>query len=635
MADRSRGTYAQWKLQNITLPPLEVMNELFDAYFDRVHWFICLFYEPSFRQMSSDLLQHTSWDRSDLGKVQVLLIVAGLGLHCVQNDTEWSSHEKLAAAGIDPTQFLDSLINEVRSSFVDLLEECSVESVQVCILLGTYYIYHGSPTLAWGILGQAVRSAYALAMHCQDNPASTDIPTQVRYRVWNHVMVADTFSAMIYGRPISLDPAFSHLLPLCELGDTQLPPSLVLPPDNSGRHLTGLSFHIFKHSLYEVVRSALNKFRLLFSHQTISPEQLDSLVSIVQEAGLALEEWRLSLPDFLNWDQWNEDGPVALLPEEWTLSFPDRKVRKQLILQALSLQLTYDNAIVFIYRPILEYRSYIESQQISPQIVRLSLNVALKAAMRISRVSIHWFENEFAISFLLMNFFTAGIILCIVPTVFPFSDVSHEARTAVLRIVHTSRVLQDSNRIARHTEQLLSTLLRLSLQQELESGLRQDPHVTNLGHASDVQPLSVTTSDRERHLPSADVNTFPYTGPSAPEHAGIHSLPTQAYGGRFDTAPQMATTRDISATSNLGASEVEFSVLGYGQQSEIDTQLDETLGAFGQGILCWFPGFSFYIWANSHLVFFNLVPGDPLSAWTWGSRLSADKHPERNQSLSS
>lgn len=75
-----------------------------------------------------------------------------------------------------------------------------IETVQVTVILGGLFILHGSPSLAWSMLGMATRALYGLALHClfDDDDEDDGVTTQVRRRRWNHVTVADIFASQIY-----------------------------------------------------------------------------------------------------------------------------------------------------------------------------------------------------------------------------------------------------------------------------------------------------------------------------------------------------------------------------------------------------------------------------------------------------
>jgi hypothetical protein len=477
------------------------METLIDAFFDRMHWFILIFHESSFRETAQQVLESGTWDGSQRGPVLALLMVGALGLQCVIYDPSWVGHKSMTEASLEARSFLTALIAEVRSHLIDLLDDCCIETIQVCSLLGTFYIFHGSPSLAWSVLGLSVRTAYALALHCDDDDQNRDqVDAQVRRRNWNHIMVADTFAAMIYGRPASLDAAFSCLHPLYDLGDTVIPPELgtysLLDSERNPCSLSRLTFHVLKFRLYEIIRQALNRFRVLRLQNPISVQDLSSLAEAVQYIRSLLDSWKAGVPPNFDCERISVENVLADLHLQTDRSAGEQRMRRHLALQVLTLQVTYDSAIIFTHRPLLEYRVPVAVQHAVPSrdldVLRDSLDLSVQAALRISRIPVAPFENEFCLAFILMNFFTAGVILCIPPTIWPLSAIAHESKAGTMRIIRASRKFRSVSQIATHTEQLLTRLLKLSLQQEIDNGLQMDN-----SNASESVSLPRRTTEQE------------------------------------------------------------------------------------------------------------------------------------------
>ena len=618
------GTGPRWTLMTMLRPPSEALEALIDVFFDRMHWFILIFHEPSFRRSAQQVCLSDTWDRSELGPVLAMLMVSAIGLQSVAHDASWHGHELLAESSLEAGSLRDALVREVRFHLLDLLEDCSIETMQVCSLLGTYCIFHASPTLAWHVLGLAVRTAYALALHCDDDEQQYDpVIAQVRRRNWNHITVADTFAAMIYGRPACLDAAFSHLQPLHDLDDSTLEPGLsanpLLSTTSDGRGaVTKLTFHVLKFRLYEITRLALNRFRVLRLQNPISAEDLASLVTAVQYFRSLLAAWKSDLPPAFNFEIGSREDPLDGLADDATLSPEEQRARQQLSLQILTLSGSYDSAVIFIHRPLLEYRVPAASQQqqqhhhqqaapSQADVARESLELSVSAALRISRLPVARLETHFVISFILMNFFTAGVILCIPPTIWPFSALAHEAKAGTLRIIRASRGLRNVSHIARHTEQLLTGLLRLSLQQEVDNGLQQDDVD---GAVSMYVPAGAADDARNKPgelgfvngedgqvagdaLMASDTQLRghpPLLSPSSTEQrsgADRASFPLPQDAQVDDGMGMVSSQIDgLHGDGNMGPN-VDFEwPMSYGRQRhQVDSQLDEVFGTFGQSRL--------------------------------------------------
>lgn len=221
---------------------------------------------------------------------------------------------------IECSSLLEDMIAEIRRHLVDLLEDCQIETVQVCTLLGTFYIYHGNPNLAWSLIGMATRSAYALALHSEQVRCSSKIVAEVRRRCWNHLKVADTFASMIYGRPTSLNPAFSSALSLSEMDDTVLSTAeaVTMGPEH---HVSRLTFHILKCDIYDIVAEIISRFSVLQIRSSSTSNDSDRLQRTISEIEGKLERWRTeshlscksTTGEVLSQEQWPKESVTTLL----------------------------------------------------------------------------------------------------------------------------------------------------------------------------------------------------------------------------------------------------------------------------------------------------------------------------------
>ncbi|CAH0044585.1 unnamed protein product [Clonostachys solani] len=615
-----------WSLQSMCMPSPPIIYALIEVYFERLHWFIWIFHKPSFLRQAHLILATTSWRRRDKSKVVVLLTVAALGLKCALQDTSSEGQELLASISTDPGGMVNQMVAEIRIHLLDLLDDSCIETVQVCLLLGAYYIFHGSPSLAWATIGLAARTSYALALHCGAETGD-EVVDQVRRRCWNHLTVADTFASQIYGRPASIDAAFSDLLPLKELDDTTI--DISHEPeiqDRVGGEVIALTFHWLKYKLYNITRATLSKFRLLRLHTPMTVQELQHLIAAVQDIDVQLESWRRSLPSLLDSENMSDDFPEDASPRVESSGQGMRRSRdlRKVKLQACLLQITHDAATILAHRPLLEYRvSFAYRQNISKSIaesVSRSFDLSVKAALRISRIPIMEFRNEFCMAFIFVHLFTAGVILCIPPTSHPNSNTAQEAREGVFRIIRGAKALRQHSQIARHTEKLLSDLLKLSLHREVELSFKENNKTDARPSTRQNEGGDSTFGDKHRLAsPSRHANLTQTEG---------------SYGGELLTTDPAA---GFDSEMQLGESDVHFNnfdnswtgsypifdnlVDSNGSQIEsLDLPLDEAFGQFGQGNTFYFilAIHLFMCSANKRKVMFNLMPDDPLNNWGWG-----------------
>ena len=565
-----------WTLQSMPMPDPSVMETLIDVYFERLDWFIWIFHKPSFIRQAQHVLTASSWRRRDMRKVLVTLTVAALGLKSALQDTSPYGQQRLASISDDPRAMIDRMIGEVRIHLIDLLDDSCIETVQVCQLLGAYYIFHGSPSLAWAMIGLAVRASYALALHCASE-SNDQIDNQVRRRCWNHLTVADAFASQIYGRPASLDAAFSDLLPLTEIDDTEI--SIYSEPyiqDRAGdSKVTALTFHWLKYKLYNITRTTLSKFRLLRLHNPMTVEELEHLIEAVKGIDVQLANWRNSLPSLLNAEDLSDDFPEETSPQSESfqgyegLEHDLRRVK----LQACLLQVTHDAAVILAHRPLLEHRlSSAYRQDVSKRFtksVSRSFDTSIKAALRISRVPIMQFKNEFCLAFIFVHLFTAGVILCIPPTSHPNSNTAHEAKAGAFRIIQAAKALSQHSQIARHTERLLSDLLKLSLHREVDLAFKE-AQSTQVPTDSGAWPSEqshhrIAHNDGEPSYGDTSMSVLP---PPGFDRVGPPEDDNETFEDEWGSYP-MSNLLDADGC----------------QIEPLDLPLDEAFGQFGQGTL--------------------------------------------------
>jgi hypothetical protein len=553
-----------WSLQQLKMPPAPVMLSLFDAYFHRVQWFIMLLVEPHFRKTAQGIISRDQWPRRELGSCMLVLAVAAIGLQSVLSDKYWTGYEQLRVHSIDPETMLLEFIAEIRLHLLDVLEDCRVEAVQIPLLLSSYYVFHNSPRLAWTVLGMSLRAAYALDMQNQDKCGTDLIMEETKSRCWNHLVVSDTFTSMVYGRPVSIDYAEVHQLRV--LDDLTLPPGLIssLPGATDNVKIGKGLFHVMKTEIYEIVRQTLLRFHRLRLGPIMVDKDLEAIASIVQDSDNALQSWRGNVPQILDFEFWRGEGWNRLTQEPQESTEAMKEQAETMILQAALLQLTYDSALIQIHRSLLERKLKTAYKPVVGAINR-SLVAATAAALRISHIPVHKFRKHFAASFVSMQQFTAGVILCIQPTCLPFSPAALEAKAGVLKIIRASRTESHQNRIARHTEQLLTELLKVTNQREMACALGD-----NMGGRAPRETMFNWSSDG-----------IPQAGPPVVE----------AYGGGSSSMASVSTSQDLYENANgngpwgenPGCGLLSNTSMPLEYPSEyIFEQLDSTFGAFGE-----------------------------------------------------
>ncbi|KAJ5487323.1 hypothetical protein N7530_001623 [Penicillium desertorum] len=581
-----------WHLTEVELPPEAVMLALIDVYFDRMQWFILLFHEPSFRQTARRIISQTSWRRQDLSPTMAVLAVAMIGLNSALPDQRWPGHELLREHSVDGKKLMHGLINEIRRNLLDISIDCRIEAVQVCFLVASYYVYHNSPSIAWTVSGMAVRSAYALHLYTKSARCESPVVDEIRSRCWNHAIVGDTFASIIYGRPSSIDTGLVALHSLRDMDDLAIDPLLLKNEwiSGDGMPTTTAGFFAMKYEIYNVIRHILSRFRRLQLRKETIEEDLLAIAEAAQDSEGQLVSWRKRVPRLFDFEFWSCDNRLEQFQQQIEgLPQRTRYQAETIILQAATLQLTYDGALIQAHRPLLEQKITGSCSPLVVDAIHESLRVATTAALRISRIPVLRFKHHFAESFASLQQFTAGVILCILPTSQPFTTAAHEAKAGIMRIIHASTALGPHNRIAKQTAQLLTELLKVTIEREmsgaLRGGLETDlPKDIERGAISSVQATSIDHTGR--HSPSSqDVR----------DHAPMSTIHAPSHSREPPHMPQ-ATHDHSRANDRPVQAPVEPSEY---PSANIFEQLDDTFGAFGE-------------------LMFNLIPDDQSSAWNWG-----------------
>jgi hypothetical protein len=159
-------------------PPHDTLITLLEEYFNCVHWFSLVVYEPRFR-IRLQAVQDGYAEPREKPFLALLSTILGMAA--------WYTAQKAGTMHGRPSQYWlewsNKLIQNAELMIVDLMDKNSLPSVQALILLGSHYVYHGRPNLSFSLLGATIRAAQALGLHREIPGASFD-DAEERKRVW-------------------------------------------------------------------------------------------------------------------------------------------------------------------------------------------------------------------------------------------------------------------------------------------------------------------------------------------------------------------------------------------------------------------------------------------------------------------
>lgn len=184
----------------IELPGVAVCNKLLEIYFSSVHWFSLVVYEPKFRARYHAIADSGLAARNDHGFLLLLLMVLIMG--CWYTPKHKTRDLSLSAHDMDSLR--SRLLAVVQRDFMELMDEDSLEFVQVCALLGSFYLYHGRPRSSFSILGAATKTSQAMDLHRDSDSRRSFEDNEERKRVWWTIYTWDRYGFITLQRILML-----------------------------------------------------------------------------------------------------------------------------------------------------------------------------------------------------------------------------------------------------------------------------------------------------------------------------------------------------------------------------------------------------------------------------------------------
>ncbi|KAM7204535.1 Fungal specific transcription factor domain containing protein [Rhypophila sp. PSN 637] len=157
---------------------------LIDAYFKRIHVFVPMLDETTFR---ADYLEGQRFDAPWLA---LLNMVFAMG--------------SIVAMKSDDYNHINYYNRAMEHLPMDALGSSHIETVQALALIGGYYLHYiNRPNMANAVLGAAIRMASALGLHRESlaQSASDVAAAETRRRTWWTLFCLDTWATTTMGRP--------------------------------------------------------------------------------------------------------------------------------------------------------------------------------------------------------------------------------------------------------------------------------------------------------------------------------------------------------------------------------------------------------------------------------------------------
>ena len=240
-------------------------------------------------------------------------------------------------------------------------------------------------------------------------------------------------------------------------------------------------YQIQLNRIYQIASPLLeNIYGIRYSTDHHLRSQMPAMISRIDRL---MRAWQEDLPPDLSLDQ---KGDISL-----TASIEVKMHR----LQALSLQLTYDNLMIVIHRPLLtdqshkrfHSRNYNQEQSTSSSSSYInstndiSFQECLSSALRISRIQqskrnlLALARRTHLVSFIGMNLFTSSVVMFICALSDTLSDVAQEAKRGITRNLKMLKLLSGDGSLSMQCSTILEDLVQMIVDKEKEEMLRSLP----------------------------------------------------------------------------------------------------------------------------------------------------------------
>ncbi|CAI7653219.1 unnamed protein product [Penicillium palitans] len=152
-------------------------------------------------------------------------------------------------------------------------------------------------------------------------------------------------------------------------------------------------------------------------------------------------------------------------------------------LQALALEIAYQNARILVHRPLMTYKRIPQvgaapSQNHSAVPFYQALDPCRDAALKISELSsssiFSLAADIYASAFIGIHTFTAGVTLCILASIEPLTLEAHRSKMGLYQLLRMQRTLAPESQLASQSLAILERLTKLVMDKELEQMLAQN-----------------------------------------------------------------------------------------------------------------------------------------------------------------
>ncbi|KAE8323834.1 fungal-specific transcription factor domain-containing protein [Aspergillus sergii] len=419
----------------IQLPPRQVLDELVTQFFDSVDWFMMgqVFHEGSFRQRYDSLITSVHVAGPDNNFLWLVMLVLALGAHYSSLREPLNEHHRNLSV------LSEKLLTQIEYRFLQIIGCPNVEAVQVCVLLGSFHLFNGRPTVGMGVLGSGIKIAQVIGLHRESMWHNlSEVAQESRRRSWWALEVFDKYAAVAFGRPCSIDDSDCNIGLVTDVGDI------------SPRQSPLLTYHQWKFRLYRIMGPFLGR--------RLQSNRLDTVRAIHGQ----LVAWGRELPDSLRLETYGESGSSGDAP--------------LIQLAALALQLTYDNLRIILHRSVafgdIGREVGLAGRVVETESTAFSRQQLLESALRTSELYryshlLQASRRTHAVMHIGICLFTSGVVLCALSLMEPLSITSQKAKAGIMQIIRLQKErVSNQHVLSLQSVRILEDLVNVVMQAE-------------------------------------------------------------------------------------------------------------------------------------------------------------------------
>jgi hypothetical protein len=444
---------------------MPVVDFLLDTYLTSVHWFMPVFDEPSLRLDAHRMISTgmVSEQRKTFPFL-LLVILAYSARYVLPEDVQQ------VCPGHDLAQMELLWIKTAEANLLDALEDAGIEAIQIALVMKSYYLYGNRHRRSFAVLGAAIKIALASKLHLESSWDVTDQPQrELRRLLWWRLWIADVWAAVIYGTPCNIHIDDWDVAVPTSGADHPQCPGFNSPEIYNGVHFgpaTTFTYQRYACWLYRIAFSIINE---VYTHQKVT---LADTIGRIRDLDEQLSRFEAQIP------------PELLLRNVASTPCSKKETLGIFQRQAFVLQLSLDNFRLLLHRPLLTMNRLQRPPQqhemaLVDEMIKTSKYRCWDAAIRTTRAGQHThvlrnMRQSLGVSYIMMQSFTAAVVLSIFALSDPASKQAFEAKAAISRTLNLPKSFRHTSTIFEQFTAILEELIRLILNEEMRSLVSQE-----------------------------------------------------------------------------------------------------------------------------------------------------------------